>query len=1381
MKKQPFQQRFEASCAQGCSAGKSDVALGTGQGNRLALQRLFVFLAAACTLICASKIRADQTEWFPLGPQRGALYPMAIDTHDPSILYSTNWHDIYKTIDKGKNWRLVRQGSPDTSVTMMAIDPTNSLMLFLGTSIDGLYKSTDGGETWGPASEDFPTGQTGIKNTVKCLAIDPGNPSTIYMGTGQGLFKSEDTGTTWAPVNNGLRLQYSETLEIHSLAIDPNNPSTLYLGTEYNGIYKSIDAAGSWAPMNQGLGNLYIEDLVVDPINPDVLYVGTSFAGAFKSTDGAKSWTPINSGLPTSPYENWIAVDKIVINPMNTTIIYAEISLFEGPYGESGLYRSDNGGLSWKQIVGGLGGISIGSLGLGPFLIDPQSPAALYLGTTEGIYITSDAGTNWAPTKSPTSLSVSALAIDPPSSLNLYAGLFDGNVFESDDQGAHWVQRQAGPSRFPVNTLVISPDNPLVIYASTAGGLYKSTDAGENWTLMPIGPLEAENIGIGSLVLDPSDSSKIFAVTNYGVFKSIDSGGNWRQLDEGMYPGSHIYSLAIDLETPSTIFAGGMYDAAPGGPHGTYFQAPIFYKSIDGGDHWTPVFVGSIDYDAPWPSGGSFLTLVLANSTTMYAVGGGVFRSTDGGQSWDEINSMLVDEKIAVDPQNPDTIYLGNAKEFFKSVDRGQTWQSMPSIPGIAELMALVVDPNNSSRIYAGTDAGVFYMQDVACNYSISNMSKTYPSSGIVLDHVDLICPGSCRWTAASNAAWLTIISASSGWGNVTVSFTVGANTTSSRRTGTITIAGQSFTVTQDGLATAFLLNGVTPVSGPIAGGTIVTLNGGGFQVGASVRVGGIPSRIISLNSSQIVIETGASSSTGPSDVSVANPGGDSVVLKNGFTYTASTDLFSQEVFVPIVLSSGGMNNSYFTSELTLINRGTGNATLHFTYTTAFGMGSGTASDTLPAGQQRIVPDAVSYLRSLWVPIPASGSQGGTLRVNFAGLTSPTDAEVMVRTTTNVPEGRAGLAYAGIPASMALTDPCYIVGLRQNQIDRSNVAVQHAGSAADGALALRLTVFSGNGGVGFSQILPEVVLTPGGFSQISGIIHSNGLSLENGYVKIERISGTAPYYAYGVINDQANSDGSFIPPVLETALSGKTRMTLPAVVESGPFSTELIVTNWSASKKSLSCRYVANAIQSDEGAAPFSIELAPGEQLIWPDLIGRLRAESVAGIGPKGSPFAGALVVAGSGSDLSGIMMAARTSAPGGGGEYGVFYPAVAEGGSTTQDTWLFGLQQNEANRTNLALVNTAEADNNPDTFSIELFDGLSGQKVQTIEGIVLDANHWYQFNSILAQYAPSTRQGYAHVTRTGGANPFIAYAVINDGGIPGQRSGDGAFISSLP
>src|SRR6185436_13000372 len=120
---------------------------------------------------------------------------------------------------------------------------------------------------------------------------------------------------------------------------------------------------------------------------------------------------------------------------------------------------------------------------------------------------------------------------------------------------------------------------------------------------------------------------------------------------------------------------------------------------------------------------------------------------------------------------------------------------------------------------------------------------------------------------------------------------------------------------------------------------------------------------------------------------------------------------------------------------------------------------------------------------------------------------------------------------------------------------------------------VRLTVFSGDPASPSSKVLPDVSLPPGGFTQITGILGANGLSLTNGWVKVEKVGGTAPYYAYAVINDQANSDGSFVPPVAPETLIGKTGETLPVLVEVSTFSSELVVTNFGSVEKSFQIRF----------------------------------------------------------------------------------------------------------------------------------------------------------------------------------------------------------------
>lgn len=401
--------------------------------------------------------------------------------------------------------------------------------------------------------------------------------------------------------------------------------------------------------------------------------------------------------------------------------------------------------------------------------------------------------------------------------------------------------------------------------------------------------------------------------------------------------------------------------------------------------------------------------------------------------------------------------------------------------------------------------------------------------------------------------------------------------------------------------------------------------------------------------------------------------------------------------------------------------------------------------------------------------------------MRFSGLASLSDGGVSVRTTTSVDGGRAGLAYSGVAGNQALSGPVILAGLRQNQQDRSNVAIQNTGSSAEGNITVRVSVYSGDPLNRQAFTLPDQVLAPAGFVQFSGILEFGGFAFSKGYVRVERISGTAPFYAYAVINDQLNSDGSFVPPILEASLSGRTRLTLPVVVEVNDFSSELVLTNWNSGSRSLQCSYVASGIQAPNSTATFQMTLLPSEQIVLSDFVQKLREMGVAGIGPKGSALVGPLIVTPQSGDLAGIAVAARISAPGLTGRYGLFYSGIPNGMASSTSVWLHGLLQNAENRTNLAIVNTGEVDSSSDRFRIEIYSGSSGSLVGTIDDFTVTSRSWSQISAILSLYAPGTQQGYARITRISGNNPFIAYAVINDGGQPGQRTGDGAFLLSTP
>ena len=558
------------------------------------------------------------------------------------------------------------------------------------------------------------------------------------------------------------------------------------------------------------------------------------------------------------------------------------------------------------------------------------------------------------------------------------------------------------------------------------------------------------------------------------------------------------------------------------------------------------------------------------------------------------------------------------------------------------------------------------------------------------------------------------------------------------------------------------------PTRGPV--GIQVTLTGTHLFEASAVRFNGVDAsrfEVVSGTSIEAVVPPAAA--TGP--ISVITPGG-TAVSADPFTVITG---FHSRLFVPVVLRSQGRAGSFFTSELTLTNRGSSSAAIQYTYTAAFGGGSGTAMDSLESGRQQVIPDAIAYLTSLGVPI-RSGSAGGTLAVDFSGLSSPSEAAATVRVATPVDEGRgrAGLAYLGLDPNGLPTGIVFLTGLRENRQDRSNVAVQNTAVGGEERITLRVTVFSGDSAASArSLVLPDRTLPPGGFYQYNQILKMAGFN--NGYVKVEKIAGEAPFYAYGVINDNFNSDGSFVFPVTEASLVGKTGQTLPVIIETGNFQSELTVTNFSASEKTVNFSFVADAVDSGDDTAEFSLSLEAREQRILPNLVDWMRREEVEGIGRAGRAFVGALFVTSAEGDMSGIVIGARTGSPDKrGGQYSLFYNGVPHGAASVESAWIYGLQQNAENRSNLALVNTGEVDNSSSTFEITIYDG-SGESEPRTRSVTLGPRRWTQENGILGKIS----QGYVQVRKTSGNNPFVAYGVVNDGGRPGERSGDGAFLLS--
>lgn len=492
----------------------------------------------------------------------------------------------------------------------------------------------------------------------------------------------------------------------------------------------------------------------------------------------------------------------------------------------------------------------------------------------------------------------------------------------------------------------------------------------------------------------------------------------------------------------------------------------------------------------------------------------------------------------------------------------------------------------------------------------------------------------------------------------------------------------------------------------------------------------------------------------------------------------ADVELTTLTRAVPVVLDVRGANSSHYTTELTLTNRGATAVSLTLRYQASIGdpSGSGATADSLAPGEQRIIPDTLSYLRSLGLPVPdtAAGSQGGVLLVRFDGAASEATVAATARTTTATappqPAGAAGLSYPGSPPDTASEGSLTICGLRDDANDRSNVAVFNP--AAD-PVTVRVTAYSGDG-TGFSRVLRENLAIAGfGWEQLSGVFAGTGIS--SGWVTIQRTSASGRFGAYGIVNDNTTNDGSYVPPTAASVAGG--RLTVPVLVETPAYRSELVLVNRSASTATLTLRYVEGLTPSLGPGGTARVVLRPHEQQVIPDAIEALRSLGIE-IGAKGAgEFAGALAISVAGAALADVFAGARTAAPSpAGGRYGLFTPGVVEGETAGEEAWVYGLRADSSSRSNLAVVNAGADGDGPVTLELQVFDGdRGGIPAGSPREIVLAPGLWAQETGLLGSVG--VRNGWARVRRISGTGAWLAYGVVVDGSNPGERTGDGSYV----
>jgi len=291
-----------------------------------------------------------------------------------------------------------------------------------------------------------------------------------------------------------------------------------------------------------------------------------------------------------------------------------------------------------------------------------------------------------------------SMAVDPTDSNILYLG--SGlSLYKSNNQGSTWEKLNLIPKFTSIYAIAINPANPAIIYVGTEfKGAYKSIDAGSSWT--QIFPGE-DTIGITrTIAIDLANPDTVYIGASngslyQGVYKSTDGGNSWVQKNNGLDILTSAYSLTIDPNNSNIIYLATANSTFP------------IYKSIDAGETWARSYTG-ID---PVDGGVGKVEVDPTDSNTLYAAAlWEVYKSTDAGQNWmsldiqSKVSFFLSIETMAMDPNNPQVLYLGTYEDWvMKTSDGGNTWQKVnPGLSNFATVFYIEVD--SSSTVYTGSD-----------------------------------------------------------------------------------------------------------------------------------------------------------------------------------------------------------------------------------------------------------------------------------------------------------------------------------------------------------------------------------------------------------------------------------------------------------------------------------------------------------------------------------------------------------------------------------------------------------------------------------------------------------------------------------------------------
>jgi photosystem II stability/assembly factor-like uncharacterized protein len=552
-------------------------------------------------------------------------------------------------------WR--RLGPDGGLVSGLAAAPSNPKVLYASTQ-GAFYRSVDGGASWI---------YTGDEQSPFGPAVDAADPSLVY-GLLSSVVRSRDGGATWDTLN-------APGFPVNQVVAHPRLARTVFAATP-KGLFRSSDAGLHWKALRRGLpAEFDALRLVIDPVSPRRFYLLTEEENftklhLFKSLDGGLSWQPMD--------DSFIApngfLSAFATHPRFPRTLYAAV--------DQGVYKSTDGGASWKRTGPGLEG-SVATL-----LVPSGQPNAVYAGTSEGLFRSLDGGATWSRLSQglPGSALISQLVA---SGKTLVAAVSPsekrGGIFRSSDGGNSWAFSSSGLSS--LNVSVVDFGEPGTIWIVADSLLFRSTDQGLTWSR--VRPDRATLFSITAMAVDPTDRDNVFVLYFDGaVWRSHDAGRTWATVGNA---GLHVSELVINPQTPSTLYAAGV---------GGVVGLGGIVKSTDSGATWTLLPAETATYYD--------VDIAPSSPSTLYAaatVGDSIpilLRSTDGGATWARMNfngQGAIYPSLAVDPLVATTVYTTDQGLIYKSADGGATWSPISNPLDTNAVYPLTI--SDSGRLYA--------------------------------------------------------------------------------------------------------------------------------------------------------------------------------------------------------------------------------------------------------------------------------------------------------------------------------------------------------------------------------------------------------------------------------------------------------------------------------------------------------------------------------------------------------------------------------------------------------------------------------------------------------------------------------------------------------